>query len=170
MGIFNKKPKVDTESFCNDYYDSQMFHAVVNGEDGTQKILDSSFQQLLDSEASFRKIDRSLFEHEMTAMHLELFSLAFYRRYSFDKAVQQSIFTLNYLQEKNRIDIWDSIGEYSKVVAQTATMKANGLQMTGDSGIERMTSVSMENISVINIIIDTDVATRKRSKRRSGRR
>lgn len=140
MGIFSSKPKVDMESFCNDYYNSQMFHAIVDGEDASQKILDAAFQQLTDSDPSFSKVDRELFDCEMTAMHLELFALAFLRRFSnFDQAVQHSIFTLRYLQNKDRSDIWEAMGEYSKAIAQTATMNANGQQMTGDTDIERMT-------------------------------
>lgn len=140
MGIFSSKPKVDMESFCKDYYDSQMFHAIVNGEDASQKILNAAFQLQTDSDPSFSKVDRALFDREMTAMHLELFGLAFLKRFSdFDKAVQQSIFTLRYLQDKDRSDIWEAMGEYSKVIAQTATMNANGQQMTGHTGIERMT-------------------------------
>jgi len=140
MGIFSNKPKVNMESFCRDYYDSQMFHAVVNGEDGSQKILNAAFQLLADSEPSFSKIDRLLFESEMIAMHLELFALAFFRRFSnFNQAVQQCISTLSYLKEKDRTDIWEAMGKYNKAIAQTATMKTNGQQMTGDTSIERMT-------------------------------
>lgn len=140
MGIFSNKQKVDAESFCINYYDSQMFHAIVDGEDASQKILDAAFQQLTDSDPSFLKIERALFDCEMTAMHLELFALAFLRRFSdFNQAVQHSIFTLRYLQNKDRSDIWEAMGAYSKSIAQTATMKANGQQMTGETGIERMT-------------------------------
>ena len=140
MGIFSNKPKVDMESFCKVYYNSQMFHAIVNGEDASRKILDAAFQLLIDSDPSFSKVDRALFEQEMTAMHLELFALAFLRRFSdFNGAVEHSIFTLHYLQDKDRSDIWEAMGAYSKVIAQTATMNADGQQMTGESSIELMT-------------------------------
>ncbi len=140
MGIFGSKPKVDMESFCREYYGSQMFHDIVDGEDASQKILDAAYQQLIESVASFSKVDRVLFDCEMTAMHLELFALAFLRRFSdFNRSAKQSIFTLRYLQNKDRTDIWEAMGEYSKAIAQTATMSVNGQQMTGDTAIERMT-------------------------------
>jgi hypothetical protein len=53
MGIFKSKPKIDMESFCRDYYDNQMFHAIVDAEDGSQKILDAAFKLLTDSDPSF---------------------------------------------------------------------------------------------------------------------
>ena len=83
MGIFSSKLKVDIESFCSNYYDSQMFHAIVNGEDGSQKLLDAAFQLLTDSDPYFLKVDRALFDCEMTAMHLELFALVFFQRFFF---------------------------------------------------------------------------------------
>jgi hypothetical protein len=138
MGIFSSKPKVDMESFCRHYYDSQMFHAIVNGEDGSQKILDLAFQLLTDSDPSFLKVAPALFESEMTAMNLELFALAFVKRFlNPEEAVQQSIFTLRYLQNKGRSDIWEAMGHYNAAIAKTATMDANGQQMSGDTAFGR---------------------------------
>jgi hypothetical protein len=147
MGIFSSKPKVDMESFCRDYYDSQMFHAIVDAEDGSRKILDAAFQLLTDSDPSFLKVAPALFECEMTAMHLELFALAFLKRFSnFEQAVQHSIFTLRYLQNKGRSDIWEAMGKYNTVIAQTATMDASGQQMSGDTAIGRM-RITQVNLS-----------------------
>jgi hypothetical protein len=139
MGIFSIKSKVDMESFCKDYYDSQMFHAIVDGEDASQKILDAAYEQLAETDPSFSKVDRVLFDNEMTAMHLELFALAFYKRFNFDKAALHSVFTQRYLQNKDRMDIWAAMGNYGKVIAQTATINANGQLMTVDTAIERKT-------------------------------
>jgi hypothetical protein len=147
MGIFSSKPKVDMESFCKHYYDSQMFHAIADGEDGSQKILNASLQLLIDSDPLFSKIDRALFECEMTAMHLELFALAFFKRCSnFEHAIKQNIFTLHYLQNKDRSDIWEVMGKYNTVIAQTATMNASGQQMTGAPAAERMTITQVNEI------------------------
>jgi len=147
MGVFSSKPKLDMESFCKDYYDSQMFHAIVKGEDASQKILDVAFQLLTDSDPSFLKVAPALFECEMTAMHLELFALAFLKRFSnFEQAVQQSIFTLHYLQNKGRSDIWEAMGHYGAAIAQTATMYASGQQMSKDNAFGRM-RIAQVNLS-----------------------
>ena len=140
MGLINNKPKIDVESFYKAYYDNQMFHSVINGLDISQKILDIAFQMLTDSIPSFSKVDRVLFDSEMTAMHLELFALAFFQRFNnFDKALQQGIFTLYYLRDKGRIDLWETMSAYTKAVAQTATMNDDGQLMTGKTAIGRMT-------------------------------
>ena len=140
MGFFSSKPKADMELFCSAYYDFHIFHAIVDAEDRSQKILDIAYQQLTDSEPSFSKVDHLLFEREMAAMHLELFALAFSNRFP-KIAVQHSIFTLQYLQNKGRSDIWEAMREYNKVIAQTATMDASGQQMSEDTAVGRMTIV-----------------------------
>jgi len=132
------------ESFCKAHYDCQIFHTIVEGKDASQEILDNAYQLLTDSEPSFSKVDHALFEREMAAMHLELFALAFlYRLHNYERAIQHSIFTLQYLENKGRSDIWEAMGEYGKVIARTATMDANGQQMSGDTAIGRMTITRM---------------------------
>ena len=132
MGIFSNKQKVDMECFCKDYYDYVFQDLIYN-------LYNDFYQQLADSDPSFLKFDRTLFILEMTAMHLELFALAFLRRFNnFNKAVKNSIFTLGYLQDKDRGDIWEAMGEYSIVLAKTATMNSDGQQMTGHTGVDRM--------------------------------
>ena len=139
MGLFSSKPVVLMEDFCKLYYDSQMFYSGCPIE-GSQNILDASFKLLTEADASFLKIKSDLFESEMIAMHLELFGLAFLRRFpSSDKAVKQSIFTRQYLMGKNKFEIWEAMGAYSKIIAQTATMTSDGRQMSGDTAIGRMT-------------------------------
>ena len=138
MGIFSNKPKVAMDSFCKDYYDYVFQNLTQN----------SFYQQLTDLDSSFSKVDRTLFDLEMTAMHLELFALAFSRHFNnFNKAVQNSIFTLGYLQDIDRLDIWEAMGEYSIVLAKTATMNADGQQMTGHTGVERMTITRFNELS-----------------------
>jgi hypothetical protein len=140
MGILSNNQKMDMETLCTIYYDSQMFHATINGLDGSQRIFDSTFQLLLDSFPSFSKVDRHLFETEMIAINLELFSLAFFRKYpNFDKAVDQQIFTLRYLQNKNCSNIWESVSAYNNTVGKTATLGPDGQPLSGDTAFGRMT-------------------------------
>ncbi|MBN1693224.1 MAG: hypothetical protein JW845_06690 [Dehalococcoidales bacterium] len=117
-----------------------MFHANVDGVDGSQDILDHVYQLLLDSFPSFSKVDRRLFEIEMTAMNLELFSLVFFKKYpDIDKAVQQAIFTLRYLQSKDGSKIWESVGAYNKTVGKTATIGKDGQHLSENTAFGRMT-------------------------------
>jgi hypothetical protein len=98
-------------------------------QDG-QNILDYAFQQLTSTYSGFSKVDRILFDNEMTAMHLELFGLAFFQSFftNINHTGQQSIFTRNYLYDKNKSNIWEAMGNYNKIISKTATMRANGQQ------------------------------------------
>ena len=149
MGLFSNKPKVNMEKFCRDYYDSQIFHAIIDREDASQKILDVAYQSIVAADDSFAEVDRTLFETEMAAMHLEFFAFSFFRRFTnFEGAIQQSVFTRHYLREKDALYIWESMGEYNTVIARTATMNADGRRMTGESGLERMTINRVNKIRV----------------------
>jgi hypothetical protein len=142
MGFFSNKQKMKIEEFCCHYYDSQIFHAIVDGEDASQKILDTIFNSIMNEDQSFSKIDRNLFDKEMASLHLELFALAWLNRFKeYEHSISQSIFTYNYLKDSNRLETWEAMGKYNTAIAQTATMKADGQQMTGDTGLQRATIV-----------------------------
>lgn len=129
------------ETFCADYYENQIL-----GE-SSKEIFDSTFQLLTDSFPDFSKVNRKIFDLEMSAMNFELFSLALYKKYSnIDKAIQQEIFTFRYLEDKKRSDILDSISAYNKTVAKTATLDKNGQPLTGDTAIGRMTIIRVNEL------------------------
>jgi len=143
MPLFSGKPKVDMQPFCHDYYDSQLFHVLVDGTDATQKVLDFTYEGLLQSEPSFADIDRSLFEREMTAMHVEIFALAFFQRFlDFDKAVLHEILAARYITAKSRNDILEASAEYNLALAKTATMDKTGKPLTGAVGRMTITRVN----------------------------
>jgi hypothetical protein len=69
----------------------------------------------------------------MTAMHLELFALAFFRRFNNNnQAIRQTIFTKQYLNDKNKPDIWEAMVDYNKIISRTATWG-----MTENTGLNR---------------------------------
>ena len=128
MGIFSRKLKLDMESFCTIYYDASL------------KTHNAAFQQLLDIEPSFSKVDRILFDREITAMQFALFSLAFLNRFkNFDKAVKHRIFMLRYIKEKGWSDVYEAIAAYNTTIADTATIYDDGRPMTSDTAVGRMT-------------------------------
>jgi hypothetical protein len=120
------------------YYASQILHAVVDGEDLTQKVLDFAYNAIIEEDKSFSIITPEKFEDETSALNLELFLLAWFRHFKkIEKSIIQSIFTYNYFSEMGRLDIWENMREYNSIVAKMATMKADGHQMSGEKAIER---------------------------------
>jgi hypothetical protein len=134
MGIFDGKAKLNMTEFCQLYYENQIFQSNVSREDTSQNIVDYTYQLLTDSEPALKQVDRALFEHEMAAMNLELFALAFFQRFvkNINHCFQQSIFTRRYLYDKNKPDIWEDMKYYNLMISKTATWG-----MTEDTAIGR---------------------------------
>lgn len=126
MGILSKKPRVSVEEVCRDFYDNGIFHSVI--ADGAIDVWASSLgtiaKMVSEADSSFSLIDREQFDQEMTAVRMEIFGLAWSRRFgrSTDSWIEQSLFTRKHLQENGRLEVWDTMGEYNQVVARsTAT-------------------------------------------------
>ena len=59
-------------------------------------------------------VDRELFHREMTALSFEVFGLACNRNFRDDENIAiQSYITRKYLAELERVDIWETMGEYN---------------------------------------------------------
>jgi hypothetical protein len=130
MGLLNSKSKIGIEEFCRQFYDSQVFHAVIAGEDVGKGILDTMFDSVAEADHPFATIDRALFYQEMCALRLEVFALAWAHKFNQDKfTIPQSIFTRRYLEENGKLEIWDIMGEYNRAISDSVTLKATGERM-----------------------------------------
>ena len=146
MGLFKSKPKIGIEEFCREFYDSQIFHPVIAGEDVGAIFWETAFDSVVEADQSFAGVKSDAFVCEMTALRLELFALAWMHKFKRDKyTIPQSIFTQHYLEENGKLGIWDAMERYNLAVAQTATMTADGQQMIGDTGSERYTITEVNN-------------------------
>lgn len=151
MGILNNKSKMDYQTFCKFYYNSQILHSIVDGEDLTQKVLDWAYNTIIEEDDSFSIVTRDKFGEETVALNLELFLLAWFRHFKkIEKSIIQSIFTYNYFSEMGRLEIWENMKEYNLMVAKSATLKPNGWAMTGETAIERaiITRVNQKRFSI----------------------
>lgn len=130
MGLLNRKPKTSIEDFCRQFYDSVVFHPIIAGEDFNKVWWDTVFDSVAEDDKSFAVIDKSSFTQEMTALRLELFGLAWGHKFKKEKfIIPQSVFTRHYLEESERLEIWDIMGEYNQASAQSAKMTESGQQM-----------------------------------------
>lgn len=146
MGLLNHKPKLSIEECCRQFYDSNIFHAIIGGIDGWSVYLDTAFENIAEVDQSFLSVDPMLFRNEMTALRMELFAFALEcsKKFKTEKyTFPQSLFTRSYLEENGRLDIWDIMGEYNQVIAMSATMNANGKQYSGSIGRAVITGVNL---------------------------
>jgi len=130
MGLLNRKPKTSIEEFCQQFYDSVVFHPIIAGEDFNKVWWGTVFDTVAEADKSFAVIDKTLFVREMTALRLELFGLAWGRKFKKEEfTIPQSAFTRHYLEESKRLEIWDIMEEYNQAIAQSVTMTEDGKQM-----------------------------------------
>lgn len=119
------KPKISVEECCKEFYDKNIFHAIIAGIDGWSIHLDSVSKCVTEADTSFSAIDSDLFRQEMTAVRMEVFALAFARKVKReDLTLVQSFFTRRYLEENGKLDIWDIMLEYNQAIADSATLTA----------------------------------------------
>ena len=127
MGLLSRKPKISIEDFCQQFYDSQIFHATIAGIDAWSSFLETAFKSVSEVDQSFAKIDKTAFQREMTAIRLELFGLAWGHKFKKEKStIPQSLFTKSYLEENENLQIWDIMGEYNKAIASSSVEIASG--------------------------------------------
>jgi len=146
MGLLSRKPKMGIEEFCREFYDTYIFHPIKlpDGEDIGSAFWNSAFNFVVEADQSFALIDRAVFRREMTALRLELLALAWGHKFKREKfTIPQSVFTRRYLEENEKFELWEIMGEYNQVVAQSATANKTGEQVSGRTGRALVTFVNM---------------------------
>ena len=127
MGFLSRKPKISVEDFCQQFYDSEVFHATIAGTDAWSSFLEIAFKSVSEADQSFAVIDKTVFQREMTGIRLELFGLAWGHKLKKEKfTIPQSLFTKRYLEENEGLQIWDIMGEYNKAIAESSIEIASG--------------------------------------------
>ena len=159
MGLFNKKRKVGIEEFCYQFYDNNIFKPVIAGQDFNKVWWDNVCDSIVEFDKSFQLIDKSVFSREITALRLELFGLAWVSKFTREKfTIPQSIFTRKYLERNGKLDIWDIMGEYGKIIAQSAFLDSKGKQVEGRTGRARFAFVNTFRMGIFNKWVETNIS------------
>jgi len=98
-----------------------------------------------DAAPEFAKIDKTVFQQEMTALYMEVFGLAWSHKFKREEfTIPQSLFTKRYLEEHGRLDIWDIMGEYNQAIAISSVTNANVEQMDAISVANKLNKLKSE--------------------------
>ena len=121
MGLLSRKPKINIEEFFRQFYDLMVFNPTIRGEDFNEIWGDTVFKSVVEADQSFTKIDKRLFQEEVTAIRLELIALAWIHKFPREEfTIPQSIFTKRYLKEKRKLKLWGIMEEYNQEIAQSS--------------------------------------------------
>jgi len=128
MGLFNRKPKMNIEDFCRQFYDSVIFCVKTDGEGGASTLWESAFNSVTKPDPSLAGTDRDLFRREITALYMELFGLVWTHRFwgNPEKFLwRQLTFTKNYLEQNGHQNIWDIMYVYNQEIIKPVAIYLN---------------------------------------------
>jgi len=119
--LFSKKEKVDLEEYSRNFYENVFLNAKVAGQDGNKVFYKTMLNTAIEADPVLSDITPEKFASEFTLIQFELFGLAWLHRFNVDSAIKQSIFTKNYLHNKNLDKIWKDFKHYNQAVARSST-------------------------------------------------
>jgi len=64
--------KVSIQDFCQDFYDSQIFHPVIAGQDMKWSYIDTAYDSIVKKDKLLNSVDRNVFRKEMMAVRMEM--------------------------------------------------------------------------------------------------
>ena len=134
MSLFKDKPELNTqvsiEECCRQYYDCNVFITIADGTEGWLIYLDTAYGNGTEVDQAMLSLGPSVFRKEITALQMELFALAWSHKFEReDFAIKQSVFTRSYLEENNRLDIWDIMLEYNHAISMSGATSDLGDEM-----------------------------------------
>lgn len=122
MLFFSTKQEVEIEPFCRLFYENVILDCMVDGVDINAIIFDTLKNALVVTDSNFANINSQKFNDEIVVLQFELCALAWLHQFGDKLAVAQSVFTKNYLNEKNQNDIWENMEPYNQAVARSTTI------------------------------------------------
>ena len=112
-----QKKEVKLEDFCRNFYNKNILGGTIHGVDvnttyykGTQDFIGEVFPEFLN-------VDFEKLKEEFSILRFELFSLALFHSFGEDVSVSQSVFTMHFLEENNKQDIWKRMQRYNSAIA-----------------------------------------------------
>ena len=120
MPLFSKKPKVNLEAFCSEFFDSQILDPVIGGADVSDLFLENILASVRSADPSFGRVTLPAFRREFKALRTELFGLAFDRVVKKDSlCLRASNCTKQHLEEKGAADMWAGALVYNQTIAES---------------------------------------------------
>jgi hypothetical protein len=147
MSLFKTKTKHDLKDFCTQYYDTYILEtkptipAVKDFSENYNKLIS---EKIIEADNSFKSVDFNSFSKELLKIRFELFSLAWFHEFGDKSAIQQTIFTKEYLINNHKEEIWNDIEPYNQTIAQSATHGCDSSTAPGRMRIYSVTKMRLD--------------------------
>ena len=123
MKLFNRKPHVQLETFCTDFFDNQILSPMVAGIDVGKIFFDTVKKSIVEVNPSFAAVDDELLADEFRLLRFEMFGLAMLHTQGDKIAHHESRFTKHFLSTRGREDIWEDLINYNQIISKSAVME-----------------------------------------------
>ena len=121
MPFFSKKQKVNLDEFTKEFYDKNFLEPMIAGMDVSDSYNEIVLKNIKEVDKTSNNISPINFKTEILSLRFELFSLAWYHQFGEKSAIENSIFTKQYLIEKGKEDLWENAQHYNQAIAASAT-------------------------------------------------
>jgi len=129
MGLFSKKSQpanisVDAEATSQAFYDKFMFGEEKLIAVGNRAHAETLKESITKVDPQFDRVDVGILQNELLALRLEVVGLYWLHKHGLGSAVEQSIFTQEYLHGKGLDRLWDEVNDYTQAVAASVVNQA----------------------------------------------
>lgn len=147
MSIFGRKPRIQLEMFCTDFFDNQILSPQVAGIDMGKVFVDSIKKSICDVSPSFETVDEEHLKAEIMLLRFETFSLAFLHTFGPETAHYESRFTKEYLTLRGRDDVWDDLIDYNQMISKSVVYEFDANTSDGKLSRVRVDKMRMDEFS-----------------------
>lgn len=144
MGLFDRKPKMSVQEWCEHFYSSCVFAPAIGGQDPWQIFCNTARDQVARVDPSFAGVDdAALYEH-LLAVRLEVVGVAWIVKLRDSLSPIQCECTRQYLWELDQERLWKLMDPYNQAVANAAVGGSNGDTAAGRAHIVFMNSMRIQ--------------------------
>ena len=127
MPLFSKKPKVNLEAYCSEFFDLMILNPVIAGVDAGAAFAETVLESVADADPSFGRVALPAFRREINALYTELFGFAFDRVVKKDTlCLKLNNWTKQYLEKRGAADMWAGAEVYNQTIAESGHEIAQG--------------------------------------------
>ena len=118
MGLFDQKPKMSVQEWCEHFYGNYVFASPIGGAHPWQIFCNSARDQVAQADPSFSEVDDVALSDQLLALHLEVIGIAWILLVKDDLSSKQSECTRLYLLNHNQERFWEMMEPYNQAVAK----------------------------------------------------
>lgn len=141
MGLFDRKPRMSTQEWCEYFYSNHVFAPPIGEADPWRLFCDAAHQQILRSDPAFSAVDVSDLSDQLLALRLEVIGIAWLLHVKDDLSPKQSECTRLHLLKHNREGLWDMMEPYNQAVAKSTVGGSDSNTRAGRTHIVFMNSM-----------------------------